>query len=60
MKPKTPPQYTWADLKHKAHLQPRTICVIRSMNGKPEIFSIVEQHHYKEWVGCFTYLGAGR
>ena len=33
-----------------------TICVIRSCNGKPEALRIVNQHHYKEWVGCFSIL----
>ena len=52
--------YTWADIKPKAHIQRGDICVIRSMNGWPEMFRLVEQHHYKEWAGCFTYIGEGK
>jgi hypothetical protein len=49
-----PVPYTWHNVKPKAHIQRGDICVIRSMNGAPEMFRLVEQHHYKEWVGCFS------
>ena len=54
-----PFSYTWHDIKPKAHIQHGDICVIRSMSGSPEMFRLVEQHHYKEWVGCFSYIGGG-
>lgn len=52
-----PLPYTWRDIKPKAHIQRGDVCVIRSMSGSPEMFRLVEQHHYKEWVGCFSYIG---
>ena len=44
-------------LTPKAHIKRGDICVIRLVGGKPEMFRLVEQHHDKEWVGCFTYIG---
>jgi hypothetical protein len=52
-----PPPYTWADIKPKQHITRGDICVVRRINGAPEMFRLVDQHHYKEWVGCFTYMG---
>jgi len=52
-----PTPYTWGDIKPKAHIVRGDICVIRRMNGTPEMFRLVEQHHYKEWVGCFSFIG---
>jgi len=52
-----PVPYTWADIKPKQHINHGDICVIRRMNGSPEMFRINDPHHYKEWVGCFTYIG---
>ena len=49
--------YTWADIKPKQHIVRGDVCEVRRMNGAPEMFSLVEQHQYKEWVGCFTYIG---
>jgi len=49
--------YTWHDIKPKAHIQRGDICVIRCMSGSPEMLKLVEQRHYKEWVGCFSYIG---
>lgn len=51
-----PMPYTWQDIKPKAHITRGDICVIRSMNGWPEMFKLVEQHHYKEWTGCFSVI----
>lgn len=33
------------------------ICVIRIRNGVPMMFRLYDQRTYKEWVGCFSYLG---
>ena len=33
-----------------------TICVERSVMGQPWWLALVEQHQYKEWVGCFSIL----
>ena len=52
-----PWSWTWFDVKPKAHIVRGDICVIRGMNGTPEMFKLVEQHHYKEWVGCFSFIG---
>ena len=33
------------------------LCVIRQSRGKPEALRIVPQWSYKEWVGCFSWIG---
>ena len=33
-----------------------TICVIRLCNGEHEALRLVEQHHYAQWVGCFSII----
>lgn len=52
-----PWSWTWFDVKLRKDAVRGDLCVIRGVNGKPEMFKIVEQHHYKEWVGCFSFLG---
>jgi len=52
-----PTPYTWQDIKPKAHIAHGDVCVIRRMNGSPEMFKIHDQQWYREWVGCFTYIG---
>jgi hypothetical protein len=52
-----PMPYTWHDIKTKAHIQRGEICVIRCMSGSPEMLRLDEQRHYKEWIGCFSYIG---
>ena len=44
-------------VKPKPHIKRGDVCVIRLVGGVREMFRLVDQHHYKEWVGCFTYLG---
>jgi hypothetical protein len=55
-----PTPFTWADVKPKPSLTHGEICVIRRFNGSPEMLRVVDQHHYKEWVGCFSYIGERR
>jgi hypothetical protein len=33
------------------------ICVEREVYGVVEWLPLVDQHHYKQWVGCFSLLG---
>ena len=33
------------------------ICVERMVRGQLEWLPLIDQHHYKEWVGCFSLLG---
>jgi len=35
----------------------RCICVLRSVDGKNVVLRLHDQQWYKEWTGCFTYLG---
>jgi hypothetical protein len=51
-----PKPFTWFEVKPKAHIVRGDVCVIRRMNGSPEMFKIVEQHSYKEWSGCFSII----
>ena len=60
-----PTPYTWAEVKfldgeYQPPLGRGDICVIRGFNGSPEVLRLDDQHHYKEWVGCFSYLGERR
>lgn len=48
--------WTWADVKLRPDTVRGDLCVIRGVNGKPVMFKIVEQHTYKEWVGCFSFI----
>lgn len=57
-----PTPYAWTEVKflddeYQPPLQRGDICVIRRANGAPEVLRLADQHHYKEWVGCFSYLG---
>ena len=38
------------------NLSKGTICVERVVRGKLEWLPLVNQHHYKEWNGCFSIL----
>lgn len=49
-----PWKWTWSDVKLRPNIVRGDLCVIRGVNGTPEMFKIVEQHTYKEWVGCFS------
>jgi hypothetical protein len=33
------------------------ICVLREVRGIWEALPLDPQWHYREWVGCFTYIG---
>lgn len=55
-KPTLPP-FTWAEIKPKAHIRFGDVCVIRSFSGSREMLKIDDPQWYKEWVGCFTYIG---
>ena len=33
------------------------ICVERSVRGVIEWLPLADQHHYREWQGCFSLLG---
>lgn len=30
------------------------ICVFREADGAWQVMRLYHQHHYKEWVGCFS------
>ena len=36
------------------HFGKGSICVMREYRGKPVVLKIENQHHFKEWVGCFS------
>jgi hypothetical protein len=38
-------------------VKPGDYCVIRGYSGWPTILRIEPQDSYKEWQGCFVYLG---
>ena len=46
--------WTWGGVKLRPNTMRGDLCVIRGVNSTPEMFKIVEQHTYKEWVGCFS------
>jgi len=56
----TPTPFTWANVKPKPSLTYGEVCVIRRFNGAPEMLRIVDQQQYKEWVGCFSYIGGSK
>jgi hypothetical protein len=33
------------------------ICVERMVRGQLQWLPLADQHHYKEWTGCFSLLG---
>ena len=37
--------------------KPKDICVIHQENDRIEIVKIWYQSDYKQWEGCFTFLG---
>jgi hypothetical protein len=41
-------------------IPPGAICVTRETNGVAEILPLADQWTYKEWVGCFCYIGGGK
>ena len=36
----------------------KTICVLRECNGKTIVLKIENQHHFKEWTGCFSLINS--
>ena len=57
VKTKTIP-FSWANVADKPSLQQGEICVIRLFNGMPEMLRITNPLDYKEYSGCFSYIGA--
>lgn len=40
------------------NLKKGELCVIRQSNGRPEMLKIEPQWEYKEWKGCFSFIGS--
>lgn len=52
------PANIWAVVTYPYEgMAPRSMCVIRSSNGSPEVLRLADQQEWKEWVGVFSYLG---
>ena len=34
-----------------------TICIMRKIQGRWAVCPLVHQRDYKEWPGCFSYIG---
>jgi hypothetical protein len=49
--------YDWTQVVQVAALNRGDRCVVRQSNGVPEILKIEPQWAYKEWVGCFSFIG---
>ena len=49
--------YDWTKVTPAADLKRGELCVIRQSSGKPEAFKIDPQWSYKEWLGCFSWVG---
>ena len=51
------PSYDWTQVVQTVELHRGDKCVIRQSSGTPEILKIEPQWAYKEWVGCFSFIG---
>jgi hypothetical protein len=49
-------QYGIIDIKKSMGDIVMKICVERSVAGNIEWLPLADQHHYREWAGCFTLL----
>jgi len=49
--------YDWTKVVPATDLKRGELCVIRQSSGKPEALKIEPQWAYKEWTGCFSWIG---
>ena len=49
--------YDWTRVTPAADLKRGELCVIRQSTGTPLVLKIEPQWAYKEWVGCFCWIG---
>ena len=49
--------YDWTKVVPAADLKRGELCVIRQSTGTPLVLKIEPQWAYKEWAGCFCWIG---
>ena len=52
--------YDWTMVTPAADLKRGELCVIRQSTGKPLVLRIDPPWSYKEWTGCFSWIGDAR